>query len=78
MTVNIINADKGETTLSFTRHEVLVIRRALQKIYEELTEDDKWLLLEINGVDDLLKDGNFTRFLSYHKSLLEKDSEVEK
>ena len=71
MTINKIDMDKNEVTLSFNRHEITVIRRALSSMYKELTEEDKFLHLEIDGVDDILKDGNFTRFLSFHRSLVE-------
>ena len=71
MTINKIDVDKNQVTLSFNRHEITVIRRALSSMYKELTEGDKFLHLEINGVDDILKDGNFTRFLSFHRSLVE-------
>ena len=71
MTINKIDVNKNEVTLSFNRHEITVIRRALSRMYKELTEEDKFLLLEIDGVDDILKDGNFTRFLSFHRSLVE-------
>ena len=71
MTINKIDVDKNEATLSFNRHDILVIHRALTRIYEELTEEDKFLHLEINGVDDILKDGNFTRFLGFHRNLVE-------
>lgn len=74
MTINKIDVDKNETTLSFSRHEMLLIRRALQKMSDELTEEDKWFLLEVTGIDDVMKDGNFTRLLSFHKSLIEKRS----
>lgn len=78
MTINKIDVDKNETTLSFNRHEILILRRALQKMSEELTtEDDKWLLVEMNGVDDVMKDGNFTRFLSFHRAFIEKENEKE-
>ena len=71
MTINKIDIDKNEVTLSLNRHEITVIRRALSSMYKELTEEDKFLHLEIDGVDDILKDGNFTRFLSFHRSLVE-------
>ena len=74
MIINKIDIDKNEAKLTFNRHEITIIRRALQKMAKELIEEDKWFLLEINGVDDLLKDGNFTRFLSYHKQLIENKS----
>ena len=78
MTINKIDVDKNETTLSFNRHEILIIRRALQKMSEELTtEDDKWLLVEMRGVDDVMKDGNFTRFLSFHRVFVEKENKTE-
>lgn len=73
MTINKIDNEKDEAILSFTRHEILVIRRALQRMNDELCEDDKWLSLEICGVDDIMKDGNFTRFLSYHRGLVEEE-----
>ena len=80
MIINKIDKEKNETTLSFNRHELLTIRRALQKVNDELSEEDKWLVLEITGVDDVLKDGNFSRFLSYHRGLVEMETkpEVEK
>lgn len=71
MTINKIDVDKNEATLSFNRNEIIVIRRALTSMYRELTEEGKFLHLEINGVDDILKDGNFTRFLSFHRNLVE-------
>jgi len=75
MKINKIDVDKNETTLSFNRHEVLLIRRALQKMSAELTTDeDKWFLVEINGIDDVMKDGNFSRFLSFHRSMIEEES----
>lgn len=79
MTINKIDVDKNETTLSFSRHEMLLIRRALQKMSDELTKEGKWFLLEVTGIDDVMKDGNFTRFLSFHKSLMliEKEKEIE-
>lgn len=70
MTVNKIDVDNNEATLSLSRHEMTIIRRALQRMSNELTNDDKWFLLEMKGVGDLLNDGNFTRFLSYHREFL--------
>jgi len=79
MTVNKIDVDKNETTLSFNRHEMLIIRRALNKMSEELTtEEDKWLLTEIGCVDSIMKDGNFTRALSFHRALVEQELEKSK
>ena len=78
MTINKIDVDKNKTTLSFNRHEILIIRRALQKMSEELTtEDDKWLLVEMSGVDDVMKDGNFTRFLSFYRVFVENENKTE-
>ena len=71
MKINKIDIDKNKVTLSFNRHEITVIRRALSSMYNELTEEDRFLHLEIVGVDDILKDGNYTRFLSFHRSLVE-------
>ena len=73
MTVNKIDVDNSVATLSLSRHEVTIIHKALQRMSNELTDEDEWFLLEINGVNDLLKDGNFTRFLSYHRELVLKD-----
>ena len=73
MTVHLIDVQDDEATLSLSRHEVTTIRRALQKMSNELTDDDKWFLLELNGIGDLLKDGNFTRFLSYHRELVKSE-----
>ena len=78
MTVNKIDVDKNETTLSFSRHEMLIIRRALNKMSEELTTEDKWLLTEISCVDSIMKDGNFTRALSFHRALVERELEKSK
>ena len=39
-------------------------------MYKELTEEDRFLHLEIDGVDDIMKDGNFTSFLSFHRGLV--------
>ena len=75
MTVNKIDVDSKEATLSLSRHEVTIIRKALQKMSSELTNEDEWFLLEMNGVDDLLKDGNFTRFLSYHRELVKNETQ---
>ena len=75
MTVNKIDVDNNEATLSLSRHEMTIIRRALQRMSNELTNDDKWFLLEMKGVGDLLNDGNFTRFLSYHREFLKEASE---
>lgn len=68
MIINKIDKEKNETTLSFNRHELLTIRRALQKVNDEFSEEDN------------LKDGNFSRFLSYHRGLVEMETkpEVEK
>ena len=71
MTINKINVDENNVTLSFGRHEISIIRRALSRISAELTEEGKFLYLEIDGIDDILKDGNFTRFLSFHRNLVE-------
>lgn len=73
MTINKINVDEKKVTLSFSRHEITIIRRALFSMYEKLTEEHKFLCLEIDGVDDILKDGNFTRFLSFHRNLVENE-----
>lgn len=76
MTVHLINVRDGEAVLSLSRHELTTVRRALQKMENEittLTDDDKWLLLELNGVGDLLKDGNFSRFLSHHRELVKSE-----
>lgn len=73
MTVNKIDVNNNEATLSLSRHEMTIIRRALQRMSNELTNDDKLFLLEMKGVDDLLNDGNFTRFLSYHREFLKEN-----
>lgn len=79
MTINKIDVDENEVTLSFNRHEITVIRKALSSIYKELTEEDRFLHLEINGVDDIMKDGNFTSFLSFHRDLVEAEiKEIQK
>lgn len=73
MTINKIDVDENKVTLSFGRHEITIIRRALSSMYEKLTEEGKFLCLEVDGVDDILKDGNFTRFLSFHRNLVENE-----
>lgn len=73
MTINKIDVDENKVTLSFSRHEITIIRRALSSMYEKLTEEGKFLCLEVDGVDDILKDGNFTRFLSFHRNLVENE-----
>lgn len=79
MTINKIDVDENEVTLSFNRHEITVIRKALSSMYKELTEEDRFLHLEIDGVDDIMKDGNFTRFLSFHRGLVEAEiKEIQK
>lgn len=78
MTINKIDVDENKVTLSFGRHEIAIIRRALSRICNELTEEGKYLYLEIDGVDDILKDGNFTRFLSFHRNLVETEIKEEK
>ena len=71
MRISNIDVDKGKATLSFCRNEVLLICKALQKMSSELTSDaDEFLLLEIHAVNDLLGDGNFSRFLGYHRALI--------
>ena len=75
MTVNKIDVDKNKTTLTFDRHEIHLIRRALQAINTNFSEEEEFFLIELSGVDDIMKDGNFTRFLSFYKSSLEKISE---
>ena len=71
MRINKIDVDENEVTLSFNRHEIIVIRKALSSMYKELTEEDRFLHLEIDEVDDIMKDGDFTRFLSFHRGLVE-------
>lgn len=73
MTVHSIDVYDGEALLALSRHEMTTVHRALQKMSDELTDDDKWFLLEMDGVSELLKDGNFTRFLSYHRKLVESE-----
>ena len=38
MTINKINVDENKVILSFGRHEITIIRRALSRMCEELTE----------------------------------------
>ena len=79
MTINKIDVDENEVTLSFNRHEITVISKALSSMYKELTEEDRFLHLEIDGVDDIMKDGNFTSFLSFHRDLVEAEiKEIQK
>ena len=78
MTINKIDVDKNAVTLSFNRHEIIVIRKALSNMYKELTEEDRFLHLEITGIDDILRDGNFTRFLSFHRGLVEVEDKDKK
>lgn len=73
MIINKIDAYENKVSLSFSGYEIAIIRRALSSMYEKLTEEGKFLRLEIDGVDDILKDGNFTRFLSFHRNLVENE-----
>ena len=73
MTINKIDVDENKVTLSLGRHEIAIIRRALSRMSNELTEEGRFLYLEIDGIDDILKDGNFTRFLSFYKNLVENE-----
>ena len=75
MTVNKIDVDNNEAILSLNRHEMTIIRRTLQRISNELTNDDKRFLLEMKCVDDLLKGGSFKIFLSYYREFLKEVSE---
>lgn len=77
MIIKKIDAENNEATLSLNKHEITIIRRALQRISDELTSDDEWFLLEIIGVNDLLKDGNFARFLSYHREIVKEETKGE-
>ena len=43
MRINKIDVDENEVTLSFNRHEITVIRKALSSMYKELTEEDRFL-----------------------------------
>lgn len=72
MQINELNYEEKVTSLLLSRDEVHTLREALsQYVKEKPSEDGKWLHLQLVGVDDILKDGNFTRFLSYHKSLVQ-------
>lgn len=78
MTINKIDAYENKVSLSLGRHEIAIISRALSRMSNELTEEGKFLHLEIIGIDDILKDGNFTRFLSFYKNLVKTEIEEEK
>lgn len=67
MNINIIDTKSNFAEVRLDSHEVTIINRALHKMKNELNEADQWLLTEINGLHDILKDGNFTRFLSFEK-----------
>lgn len=76
MNINIIDTVNKFVELRLKKHEILTICHALSKMKECLTEEDKWLLTEINGISDILKDGNFTRFLSFEKGKWEQEQGV--
>ena len=78
MIINKIDVYENKVSLSFGRHEIAIIRRALSRMRNELTEEGKFLCLEIDGIDDILKDGNLTRFLSFYKNLVKTEIEEEK
>ena len=62
----------------FSREEIHILRKAMaQYVEEESSEDNKWLHLQFVGVDDILKDGNFTMFFGYHRNCI-KLEEIDK
>ena len=73
MIINKIDVYENKVSLSFSRYEIAIIRRALSRMSNELTKEGKFLHLEISGIDDILKDGNFTTFLSFYRSLVENE-----
>ena len=78
MIINKIDCYENKVSLSLGRHEIAIIRRALSRMSNELTEEGKSLHLEIDGIDAILKDGNLTRFLSFYKNLVKTQIEEEK
>lgn len=77
MQINELNYEEKVASLLFSREEIHILREAMsQYVKEKPSEDSKWLHLQLIGVDDILKDGNFTRFLSYHRCLVQ-SKEVE-
>ena len=55
MTINKIDVDENKVTLSFNRHEITVIRKVLSSMYNELTEEDRSLHLEIVRLEEHLR-----------------------
>lgn len=82
MQINDINYEKKQASLVLSRDEIHRLRHALGTVNDMNNEkgsaEDKWLHLQLVGVDDILKDGNFSRFLGYHRRLLEVELEKEK
>ncbi|MDE5897901.1 MAG: hypothetical protein K2H09_01350 [Treponemataceae bacterium] len=72
MTVNKIDCETQKATLTLSRHELRIIRKSLHAASNELDENDMYFLTELRGVDGLLEDKNFARFLSFFRADIEK------
>lgn len=71
MNINKLDYNEKVASLIFSREEIHILRKAMaQYVEEESSEDNKWLHLQLVGVDDILKDGNFTMFLGYHRNCI--------
>lgn len=79
MQIKEINYDEKRASLVLSRDEVHKLRSALSTVVdlsnEKSSEDVEWLHLQLVCVDDILKDGNFTRLLGYHRRLIESELE---
>jgi len=72
MQINKLDYEEKVASLMFSREEIHILRQAMAEyIGRTSSEDNKWLHLQIVGVDDILKDGSFNRFLGYHKRFIE-------
>lgn len=81
MQIKEINSEEKRASLVLSRDEVHKLRSALYTTInlsnEKSSEDVEWLHLQLVCVDDILKDGSFSRLLGYHRRLIESELEKE-
>lgn len=84
MNINKLDYNEKVASLIFSREEIHTLRKAISEYIDNKSgsenktdlEKDEWLQLQLIGVDDILKDGSFSRFLGYHKRLIELKEET--
>jgi hypothetical protein len=77
MLINKLDCKENIASLIFSREEIHILRKALAEYKDKVSsEDNEWLHLQLVGVDDILKDGNFARFLGYHMRTIELKEET--